>query len=102
MNVFARLHHLLFDFSASEREARRITGLLEVALAESETDAGFEACFRRVVRATNGLDEEMAWVWLQRCLIEYRRVDEYGPIPRTLARRYLDDIPRRYGLKKKP
>ena len=96
----------LFDFSAGEKENTRIaqslTGLLEVALAESETDAGFEQCFRLLVKAADGLTEEHIWSWLTRRLSDYRRAGEFSAMPRTLASRFLRDIPRRYGLDKTP
>ncbi len=93
----------LFDFSAGQREdqrvARTLTGILEVALAESETDAGFEQCFRQLVKASSGLKEEHLWSWLNRRLSDYRRAGEFRAMPRTLAVRFLRDIPRRYGVK---
>ena len=93
----------LFDFSTGEREDRRfarvITGVLQVALAESETDDGFEQCFRQIVKASSGLEEERTWAWLQGRLSSYRRAGEFAAIPRTLAGRFLSDIPRRYGVK---
>jgi len=96
----------LFDFSAGEKEDKRIaqglTGLLEVALAESETDAGFEQCFRQLINAADGFTEEQTWSWLTRRLTNYRRPGEFRAMPRTLAARFLSDIPRLYGIKKTP
>lgn len=94
----------LFDFSAGREEDRRfaraLTGLLQVALAESETDAGFEQCFRQLVKASTGLEEERTWAWLSSRLSSYRRAGEFKPMPRVLAARFLRDIPRCYGIKK--
>ena len=93
----------LFDFSAGEKEdtriAQRLLGLLQVALAESETDAGFEQCFRQLIKAADGLTEEHTWSWLTRRLSNYRRPGEFTAMPRTLAGRFLSDIPRLYGVK---
>lgn len=93
----------LFDFSQGEREnqhyARILTGILQVALAESETDAGFEQCFRQLVKASDKLSEERTWSWLNHHLRDYRTAGEFNPMPRTLAFRFLRDIPKRYGIK---
>jgi hypothetical protein len=93
----------LFDFSAGREEDRRIarvlTGVLQVALAESETDAGFEQCFRQLIKASDGLEAERTWAWLNHRLSDYRRAGEFAPMPRALAARFLRDIPRRYGVK---
>ena len=93
----------LFDFSAGREEDRRtaraLTGVLQVALAESETDAGFEQCFRQLIKASSGLAEERTWAWLNSRLSDYRRAGEFRSMPRTLAARFLHDIPRRYGIK---
>lgn len=93
----------LFDFSAGREEdlrvARVLTGILQVALAESETDAGFERCFRQLVKASSGLEEKRTWAWLGRRLSDYRRASEFKAMPRVLAERFLSDIPRRYGIK---
>ena len=100
----------LFDFSAGreadERVARTLTGILEVALAESEmdagfeTDAGFEQCFRQLIQASSGLEEERTWAWLNCRSNAYRRAGEFRAMPRVLAARFLRDIPRLYGIKK--
>ena len=94
----------LFDFSAGreadERMARTLTGILEVALAESETDAGFEQCFRQLIQASSGLEEERTWAWLNCRSNAYRRAGEFRAMPRVLAARFLRDIPRLYGIKK--
>ena len=71
----------------------------QVAIAESETDAGFEQCFRRLVKASNGLLEESTWTWLKYRLQDYRSAGELIPMPRALAGRFLRDIPRRYVVK---
>ncbi len=93
----------LFDFSAGREEDRRtarmLTGVLGVALAESETDAGFEQCFRQLIKASSGLEEERTWAWLNSRLSGYRRAGEFTPMPRVLAERFLRDIPSRYGVK---
>jgi hypothetical protein len=93
----------LFDFSQGEQEnqryARILIGVLQVALAESETDAGFEQCFRHLAKAEDGLSEERAWAWLNSQLRDYRRAAEFNAMPRTLAARFLQDIPKRYGIK---
>ena len=103
MNPFKQWFPWLFDFSQGEQQnqhyARVLTGLLQVALAESETDAGFEKCYRQLVKATDGLSEERAWVWLNGHLRDYRSAGEFTPMPRALAARFLRDIPRRYGVK---
>ena len=70
-----------------------------MAIAESETDAGFEQCFRRLVKASNGLLEESTWAGLNFRLQDYRSAGELIPMPRALAGRFLRDIPRRYGVK---
>lgn len=92
-----------FDFSAGREEdgriARGLTGLLQAALAESETDAGFEQCFRQLIQASSGLQEEHTWAWLSSRLSRYRRAGEFAPMPRVLAARFLRDIPRLYGVK---
>ena len=94
----------LFDFSAGAKEdqrfARALTGILQVALAESETDAGFEQCFRLLIKASSGLEEERTWVWLNGRSNAYRRAGEFRVMPRVLAARFLRDIPRLYGIKK--
>ncbi len=68
----------LFDFSAGEKEnhrtARVLKRILQVALAESETDAGFEQCFRQLVKASDGSKEEHLWSWLNWRLTDCRRV----------------------------
>ena len=103
MNPFKHWFPWLFDFSQGEQEnqhyARVMTGLLQVAIAESETDAGFEQCFRRFVKASDGLSEERTWAWLNFRLQDYRSAGELIPMPRALAGRFLRDIPRRYGVK---
>ena len=68
-----------------------------MALDESETDAGFEPCFRQLVDAENGLAEEHTW--LTRRLCNYRRPGEFAAMPRTLETRFLLDIPRLSGVK---
>ena len=106
VNLFKQWFPWLSDFSQGEQQnqhyARVLTGILQVALAESETDAGFEQCYRQLVKATDGLSEERAWVWLNYCLRDYRTAGEFTPMPRTLAARFLQDIPRRYGVKSSP
>ncbi len=103
LQLFKKWFPWLFDFSQGEQRdqqsARIITGILQVALLESETDAGFEQCFRQLVKATDGLSEERAWAWLNYRLRDYRRAAELTPMPRTLAARFLQDIPNRYGIK---
>jgi hypothetical protein len=103
MNPFKNWFAWLFDFSQGEQQdqhyARVLTGILQVALAESQTDAGFEQCYRQLVKATSGLAEERAWAWLNWHLRDYRSAGEFTPMPRTLASRFLQDIPRRYGVK---
>ena len=101
-NLLKQWFPWLFDFSQGEqrdqRFARVLTGILQVALLESETDAGFEQCFRQLVKATDGLSEESAWAWLNFRLSDYRRAAEDTPMPRTLSARFLRDIPKRYGI----
>jgi len=103
LNILEQWLPWLFDFSHGEQEnqryARLLTGILQVALAESETDAGFEQCFRRLIKAKDGLSEERTWAWLNVHLRDYRRSAEFTPMPRTLATRFLEDIPKRYGIK---
>ena len=102
MNLLKQWFPWLFDFSQGEEEnqrnARILTGALQVALAESETDAGFEQCFRQLVKASTGLSEERTWAWLNHRLSDYRSAGEFAPMPRTLAARFLRDIPKRYGI----
>ncbi len=103
MNLLKQWFPWLFDFPQGEHEnqrnARILTGVLQVALAESETDAGFEQCFRQLVKSSTGLSEERTWAWLNHRLSEYRFAGEFAPMPRTLAARFLRDIPKRYGIK---
>lgn len=103
MNQLKKWFAWLFDFSQGEQQnqhyARVLTGILQVALAESETDAGFEQCYRRLVKATDGLSEERAWAWLNWHLRDCRSAGEFTPMPRTLAACFLRDIPRRYDVK---
>ena len=102
-NLLKQWFPRLFDFSQGEQEdqryARLLTGILQVALAESETDSGFEQCFRQLIKAESGLAEERTWAWLNSRLGNYRRAAEFTPMPRALAARFLQDIPRRYGTK---
>ena len=93
----------LCDFSAGKEEDRRVAhaliGILQVALAESKTDAGFEQCFRLLVKASSGLKEEHLWSWLNHRLSGYRRAGEFAAMLRVLVQRFLRNIPRRYGMK---
>lgn len=89
----------LFDFSAGQEEGKQMQRVLTASLSESETDNEFERAFKRAVGITTGRDEETAWAWLGRFLMEYRQANEFEPSPRRLAERFLQDIPRRYKLK---
>ncbi len=89
----------LLDFSANQEEARQVRKLLEQALAGAETDADFERNYKRLTGAATGQEAEFGWAWLSRWLMDYRKAGEFGASPLVLARRYLDDLPRRYGLK---
>ena len=88
----------LLDFSASQEEGRQVQALLKEALAEAQTDREFEHRYKSLTKAATGLEAEMGWAWMNRTLMDYRRAGEYTPSSLLLARRYLDDIPRRYKL----
>lgn len=91
----------LGDFSEGRQEGRRMQALLRDALAEMATDAEFEARLRRSA-ARDGSESERTWAWLGPFLMEYQRAGEFEPDTRTLAARFLEDIPRRYKLKEEP
>lgn len=91
----------LNDFSEGREEGRRMQALLRDALSGTETDGEFEARFRQS-DVRDGGESEWTWAWLGRFLMEYRRADEFGPSSRTLATRFLEDIPRRYRLQEEP
>ena len=73
--------------------------LLTEVLADSQTDAEFEKNYKKASQAVNGLDAEMAWAWLCRTLMDYRKANEFETGTRDLAERLLEDIPRRYQFK---
>ena len=89
----------LLDFSANQEEGRQMQARLAEALAGSTTDAEFEKKFRDALDSVTGSKDEMAWVWLERSLAEYRQGNQLEPSARMLATRFLADIPRRYRLK---
>ncbi len=89
----------LLDFSANQEEGRQMQARLAEALAGSATDAEFEQKFRDTLDLVTGSEDEMAWVWLERSVAEYRQGNEFEPSSRMLAARFVADIPRRYRLK---
>lgn len=87
--LFARLRHLLFDFSAAQEENQRFLDLVKIALAESRTDTEFESVFKRRAQAAYGELPEQRWDRFRRSLIEYRIIDERVTY-RTLAQRFVE------------
>lgn len=107
MSLLGRLQSVLprlnpVDFSAGQRNDHwwglRMSAMLQVALANSETDQEFEDCYLRVVGAFARLERESARSILHNRLHRYLAASELTPRPRTLAQRFLRDVPRRYGI----
>ena len=67
--------------------------MLTVALAETDTDAGFERLMRQMVQRETGLETEHTWRYVLMHLEQYRRQMEQHAMPRTLAQRFLADPP---------
>jgi hypothetical protein len=88
-----RLRHHLFDNPISQRQLGIISRLLRVALAETDTDAGFERLIRQMVQRETGLGTEHAWRFVLMHMEQYRRPAETRAMPRTLAQRFLKDPP---------
>ncbi len=89
----------LFDFSAGREEGRRMQALLRDALAASTTDDEFRRAFKRGLAASTGRETELGWMMFQQSLFEYRSAGELDVPDRTVAERFLKDIPRRYHLR---
>jgi len=88
-----------FDFSAGQKEEIQLRIFLSGALAGAKTDADFERNFRQAIKAHSKLDADLAWAWLNRFLMEYRRANEFSSSALVLTKRFLQDIERRYNLK---
>ncbi len=93
MGFWNRFLHHLFDTPISRRELTTLLRLLRVALAETDTDAGFERLMRQMVQRETGLGTEHAWRLVQRHLEQYRRPLEFRAMPRALAARFVSDPP---------
>lgn len=93
MGFWNRLRHHLFDKGISCPELQTLLRLLPVALAETETDAGFEQIMRQMVERETGLATEHTWRFVLMHLEEYRRPFEGNAMPRTLAQRFVADPP---------
>lgn len=88
----------IFDFSTSQQEEEQLKRTLTEAIASSKTENDFQFQFKSLTKASTGLDGELAWAWLNRSLVEYRRADDFDVDLRVLAERFVKDITTRYGL----
>ncbi len=77
----------------------KMAHLLGLALAESETDAGFERQMRRLLAEDSVFETETQWASLLGLMNNYRRSDDPLPGTRVMAERLLADFPRLYGTK---
>ena len=88
--------------SAAEREDHwyglRMAAIMQVAVANSNTEPEFEKCFLQIVGAFTHLKRERARSWLHNFLLPYLSAGEFTPRPRTLALRFLKYAPRRYRV----
>ncbi len=73
--------------------------ILDLALAQSETDAQFEHVARRLLAEDPAFETETQWVSLLQLMNNYRRDNDPVPATRALARRFLSDFPRLYGTR---
>jgi hypothetical protein len=93
MGFWKRLRHHLFDQPISRPELELLVRLLPVALAETETQGGFEDMMRLLLQRSTGLRTEHVWRFVQMHLEQYRRPFEFQAMPRTLAQRFMADPP---------
>lgn len=91
------------QFFASKTEgpdARAKMGrLLELALAQSQTDAEFERQIRRLLAEDPVFETDTQWASLLGLMNNYRRSSDPLPATRLMAERLLADFPRLYGTK---
>jgi hypothetical protein len=58
MGFWHNVRRFLAEDGVGEKETRRLSGMLHVGLAESETDAGFERAMRLLLERSTGLKTE--------------------------------------------
>lgn len=73
--------------------------LLDLALAQSKTDAEFERSLRRLLAEDPAFETATQWASLLGLMNNYRRPSDPLPGTRVMAQRLLDDFPRLYGTK---
>lgn len=72
----------------------RLARLLDLALAQSRTDAGFEREARRHLAEDPAFDAETQWVSLLQLMNTHRRREDLVPATRVLAQRLRETLPR--------
>lgn len=77
----------------------RLARRLDLALAQSQTDAEFERILRRLLAEDPAFETETQWASLLGLMNNYRRAADPLPGTRLMAQRLLDDFPRLYGAK---
>lgn len=93
MGFWNRLRHHLFDLPISRPELELLLRLLPVAMAETDTQRGFEGMMRLMLQRDTGLRTEHVWRFVLMHLEQYRRPFETEAMPRTLAQRFIADPP---------
>lgn len=90
----------LFASKTEGPDARaKMARLLELALAQSQTDGEFERQMRRLLAEDTAFETETQWASLLGLMNNYRRSSDPLPGTRLMAQRLLDDFPRLYGAK---
>ncbi len=77
----------------------KMARLLELALAESQTDAEFEQRMHHLLAEDTAFETETQWASLFGLMNNYRRSTDPLPATRLMAERLLADFPRLYGTK---
>ena len=93
VGIGSRLRHQLFDTPISPEELARLSRLLRLALADTQTDGGFERLLCQMVQQETALGTQEAWLFVRVHLEQYRRGVELSATPRSLAQRFLADPP---------
>lgn len=73
--------------------------LLDLALAQSQTDAEFERQMRRLLAEDHVFETDTQWGSLLVLMNNYRHSRDPLPATRLMAQRLLEDFPRLYGTK---
>ena len=89
----------LFDTSRGAREARRTFDVLTMALAQSSTDAEFEASFRRILRPCTDREIQNSWVLLMPKLREHGTRSHSTQPLRECAKRYVCELSHQYDMR---